>query len=152
MVVGVVVACRIILSAPVPVPVPFLWTFDMWYGIWDLDLGLDLGLTILIAAQYSHITIIFFERKHRTIFSSCALLRHIWVQLFLCNICSILSGTRMIKRQDFWPINHLHTFHYELTPMMAELRVCGPVVSNLNVLLLQNIFHFYFCIPCFTDS
>ena len=46
---GRVVACRIIVSAPVPVP--FLWTLDFglefrtW--IFDLDLGLDLGLTIL---------------------------------------------------------------------------------------------------------
>ena len=55
----VVVACRIIVSAPVPFP--FLWTFDFEFGtwiwdldlgpgfgtwIWDLDLGLDLGLTI----------------------------------------------------------------------------------------------------------
>ena len=52
-----VVACRIILSAPVPFP--FLWTsgFGTWiwdldlgprFGIWisDLDLVLDLGLTI----------------------------------------------------------------------------------------------------------
>ena len=27
------VACRIILSAPVPFP--FLWTLDMGFGIWD---------------------------------------------------------------------------------------------------------------------
>ena len=33
------VACRIILSAP---PFPL----DFGFGIWDLDLGLDLGLTI----------------------------------------------------------------------------------------------------------
>ena len=41
----VVVACRIIVSAPVPVP--FLWTLGLGLGnwIWDLDLGLDLGLT-----------------------------------------------------------------------------------------------------------
>ena len=46
-------ACRIIVSAPVPFP--FLWTLDLGFGtwIWDLDLGLgfgpwiwDLGLTI----------------------------------------------------------------------------------------------------------
>ena len=39
------VACRIIVSAPVPFP--FLWTLDLGFGtwIWDLDLGLDLGLT-----------------------------------------------------------------------------------------------------------
>ena len=51
-------ACRIIVSATVPVP--FLWTLDLGFGtwiwdldlgpglgtwIWDLDLGLDLGLT-----------------------------------------------------------------------------------------------------------
>ena len=42
------VACRIIVSAPVPVP--FLCTLDLglrfrtW--IWDLDLGLYFGLTI----------------------------------------------------------------------------------------------------------
>ena len=56
---GMVVACRIILSAPVPVP--FHWTLDLGFGtwiwdldlglgfgtcFWDLDLGLDLGLTI----------------------------------------------------------------------------------------------------------
>ena len=43
---GGVVACRIILSAPVPVP--FFWTLDLGFGTWisDLDLGLDLGLTI----------------------------------------------------------------------------------------------------------
>ena len=54
-----VVACKIIVSAPVPVP--FLWTLDLEFGTWileldmglgfgtwirDLDLGLDLGLTI----------------------------------------------------------------------------------------------------------
>ena len=35
---GGYVACRIILSAPVPVP--FLWTLDFGFGtwIWDLDL------------------------------------------------------------------------------------------------------------------
>ena len=40
---GVVVACKIIVSAPVPVP--FLWTLDLGFGtwIWDLDLGLGLG-------------------------------------------------------------------------------------------------------------
>ena len=38
------VACKIILSAPVP----FLFLLDFGFGtwIWDLDLGLDLGLTI----------------------------------------------------------------------------------------------------------
>ena len=43
---GGVVACRIIVSAPVPFL--FLWTLDFGFGtwIWDLDLGLDLGLTI----------------------------------------------------------------------------------------------------------
>ena len=56
---GGVVACRIIVSAPVPVP--FLLTLDLGFGtriwdlnlgpgfgtwIWELDLGLDLGLTI----------------------------------------------------------------------------------------------------------
>ena len=41
-------ACRIIMSAPVP----FLWTLEIGFGtwIWDLDLGLGfgtgLGLTI----------------------------------------------------------------------------------------------------------
>ena len=32
-----------------PVPVPLLWTLDLGFGtlIWDFDLGLDLGLTIL---------------------------------------------------------------------------------------------------------
>ena len=45
-VIGGVVVFRIILSAPVPVP--FLWTLDLGFGnlIWNLDLGLDLGLTI----------------------------------------------------------------------------------------------------------
>ena len=35
------VACRIIVSAPVP----FLWTLDFGFGtwIWDLDLGLGFG-------------------------------------------------------------------------------------------------------------
>ena len=39
--VGGVIACRIILSAPVP----FLWTLDLGFGywIWDLDLGLGFG-------------------------------------------------------------------------------------------------------------
>ena len=39
------VACRFIVSAPVP----FLWTLDLGFGtwIWDLDLWLDLGLTII---------------------------------------------------------------------------------------------------------
>ena len=38
-VVGSVVACRIIVSASVPDP--FLWTLDLGFGtwIWDLDLG-----------------------------------------------------------------------------------------------------------------
>ena len=41
--VGVVLACRIIVSAPVPVP--FLWTLNLGFGtwIWDLDLGLGFG-------------------------------------------------------------------------------------------------------------
>ena len=40
---GVVVACRIIVSAPVPFP--FLWTFDIGFGIWiwDLDFGPGFG-------------------------------------------------------------------------------------------------------------
>ena len=40
---GWVVACKIIVSAPVPFP--FLWTFDIGFGIWiwDLDLGLGFG-------------------------------------------------------------------------------------------------------------
>ena len=44
------VACRIIVSAPVPFL--FLWTLDLGFGIWiwDLDLGLDLGLTILVVS------------------------------------------------------------------------------------------------------
>ena len=46
-------ACRIIVSAPVPVP--FLWTLDFGFGfetwIWDLDLGLDLGLTIFTVVE-----------------------------------------------------------------------------------------------------
>ena len=41
-----VVACRIIVSAPVPVP--FLWTLDFRFGtwIWDLDLGSGFGIWI----------------------------------------------------------------------------------------------------------
>ena len=42
---GGVLACSIIVSAPVPVP--FLWTLDLELGfgtwIWDLDLGLGFG-------------------------------------------------------------------------------------------------------------
>ena len=43
---GVVVAYRIIVSAPVPVP--FLWTFNLEIGtcIWDLDLGLGFGAVL----------------------------------------------------------------------------------------------------------
>ena len=43
---GVVVACRIILSAPVPFL--FLWTLDFGFGtwIWDLDLGPGFGTWI----------------------------------------------------------------------------------------------------------
>ena len=38
------VAFRSVVSAPVPVPVPFLWTLDLQFGteIWDLGLGLGL--------------------------------------------------------------------------------------------------------------
>ena len=49
---GGVVACRIIVSSPVPVP--FLWTSDLGFGtwIWDLDLGVGfvtgLGLDNII--------------------------------------------------------------------------------------------------------
>ena len=41
------VACKIIVSAPVPFP--FLWTLDFGFGtwIWDLDLGLGFGTWIL---------------------------------------------------------------------------------------------------------
>ena len=35
------VACRIIVSAPVPVP--FLWTLDFGFGTWILDLDFKLG-------------------------------------------------------------------------------------------------------------
>ena len=44
---GGVVACWIIVSAPVPIP--FLWNLHLGFGtlIWDLNLGLDLGLTII---------------------------------------------------------------------------------------------------------
>ena len=44
---GGVVACRIIVSAQVPFP--FLWTLDLGFWTWilDLDFGLDLGLTIM---------------------------------------------------------------------------------------------------------
>ena len=38
---GGVVACRIIVSALVPVP--FLWTLDFVFGTWILDLDLGLG-------------------------------------------------------------------------------------------------------------
>ena len=42
---GWVVACRIIVSAPVPVP--FLWTLDLGFWTWilNLDFGLDLGFS-----------------------------------------------------------------------------------------------------------
>ena len=49
------VACRIIVSASVPVP--FLWTLNLGFviWIWDLDLGLDLGLTIFhIFLSHNH--------------------------------------------------------------------------------------------------
>ena len=50
---GGVVACRIILSAPVPFL--FLWTLDLGLGlgtwIWNLNLGLDLSLTIFNDVQ-----------------------------------------------------------------------------------------------------
>ena len=36
----------IIVSAPVPFL--SLWTLDLGFGIWDLDLGLVLGLTIMM--------------------------------------------------------------------------------------------------------
>ena len=57
------VACRIIVSAPVP----FLWTLDFGFGtwiweldlgvgfgtwIWDLNLGLDLGLDFGLTIFY----------------------------------------------------------------------------------------------------
>ena len=46
--VWMVLACRNVLSAPVPVP--FLWILDLGlgFGTWilDLDFGLDSGLTI----------------------------------------------------------------------------------------------------------
>ena len=40
---GGCVACKIVVSASVPVP--FLWTLDLGFGIciWDLDLGLGFG-------------------------------------------------------------------------------------------------------------
>ena len=41
---GVVVACKIIVSAPVPVPFPFLWTLDFGLGFWTWILDLDFGL------------------------------------------------------------------------------------------------------------
>ena len=51
------VACRIIVSAPVPVWTlnlgfgTWIWDLDLGLGfgtwIWDLDLGLDLGLTFV---------------------------------------------------------------------------------------------------------
>ena len=62
------VACRIIVSAPVPFL--FLWTLDLGFGtwiwdldlglgfgtwIWDLDLGLDLGLTIYIIFVFVYV-------------------------------------------------------------------------------------------------
>ena len=40
-VVGGVVACRIIVSTPVPAP--FLWTLDFAFGTWIWDSGLGLG-------------------------------------------------------------------------------------------------------------
>ena len=36
-VLGGVVACRIIVSVPVPVPVPFLWTLDSGFETWIWD-------------------------------------------------------------------------------------------------------------------
>ena len=41
---GWVVACWIIMSAPVPFL--FLWTLDLGFRIWDLDLGLTFGTWI----------------------------------------------------------------------------------------------------------
>jgi len=38
---GGVVACRIIVFAPVPVP--FLWTLDLGFWTWILDLDFGLG-------------------------------------------------------------------------------------------------------------
>ena len=40
-VVGLKVACRIIVSAPVPVP--FLWTLDFGFWTWILDLDFGPG-------------------------------------------------------------------------------------------------------------
>ena len=37
----VVVACKIIVSAPVQVP--FLWTLDLGFGPWIMDLDFGLG-------------------------------------------------------------------------------------------------------------
>ena len=50
-VVGGCVACRIIVSAPVP----FTFPFDFGFKIWDLDLGLDLGLTNIEFALNSNL-------------------------------------------------------------------------------------------------
>ena len=52
-------SCRILVSAPVPVPVPFLWTLDLGFDtwIWDLDLGPDLGLTIFLFQRIVKVTV-----------------------------------------------------------------------------------------------
>ena len=46
-VIGGWVACRFVVSAPVPAP--FLWTLDLGFGIWilDLDFGLGFGTWIM---------------------------------------------------------------------------------------------------------
>ena len=51
------VACRIILSAPVPFP--FLWTLDFGFGIWiwDLDLGLGFGTGLGLDNNFSFLNI-----------------------------------------------------------------------------------------------
>ena len=39
----------VVVAVSAPVPVPFLWTLDLGFRtwIWDLDLGLDFGLTTI---------------------------------------------------------------------------------------------------------
>ena len=56
--VGGVVACRFIVSAPVPFL--FLWTLDFGFGTWSLGLGFETGLrldNIVFGAEESLILI-----------------------------------------------------------------------------------------------
>ena len=57
-----VVSCKIKVSAPVPVPFSLDFGFKIWdlylgpgfeTWIWDLDFGLDLGLTIFAVSLFT---------------------------------------------------------------------------------------------------